>query len=138
MKKTRLPALQEIEVLTAYLPRLYAEGFSPIESWSGGEKQKDGSTTYPYLNYNPVVEEFFRHVSSDGWLDYEYNPEQTYQMLKDDNAIKTASLTQIQTMLTFCVRGERFSDGHWGVMIEKGHLRRLLERLNEIRSDQLR
>jgi hypothetical protein len=69
--------------LTTFLPRLYAEGFSPIKSWSGGEKQKDGSISFPYPNYNPVVEEFFRLVSSDGWLDHEYNPERAYQMLKD-------------------------------------------------------
>jgi hypothetical protein len=36
-------------------------------------------------------------------------------------------------MLTFCVRGERFSDGHCGEMIEKGYIRRLLERLNKIK-----
>ena len=92
MKNTRLPTLEEIETLTAYLPRLYAEGFSPIERWDGGEKLKDGSFTLPYPKYNPLVEEFFRHVSGDGWLDYEYNPEQAYAMLKDENAVKTASL----------------------------------------------
>src|SRR6185503_12735484 len=64
--------------------------------------------------------------------DYNYNPDQGYQMLKDEHLIKTASLSQIKTMLTFCVRGERFADGHWGEMIEKGHVRRLLERLNEV------
>lgn len=138
MKKTQLPTLQQIEALIAFLPRLYAEGFSPVESWSGGEKQKDGSFTIPYPNYNPVVEEFFRAVSSEGWLDHEYNPEQAYQMLKDENLVKTASLTQIQTMLTFCVRGERFSDGHWGEMIEKGYIRRLLERLEEIKAEQFK
>jgi hypothetical protein len=37
-------------------------------------------------------------------------------------------------MLTYCVRGERFSEGHWGAMIEQGHVRRLLERLVEIRA----
>jgi hypothetical protein len=137
MKKGRLPTVEEIDALTAFLPRLHAEGFSPVISWDGGEKRKDGSFTVPYPNYNPVVEEFFRTVSSEGWLDYEYNPEQAYQMLKDENLIKTASLPQIRTMLTFCVRGERFSDGHWGEMIEKGYIRRLLERLNEIKSEPL-
>jgi hypothetical protein len=137
MKKVRFPTLQEIEKLTAFLPRLYSEGFVPVESWGGGEKQKDGSISVPYPNYNPVVEEFFRLVASEGWLDHEYNPEQAYQMLKDENGIKTASLSQIKTMLTFCVRGERFSDGHWGEMIEKGYIRLLLERLNEIKSELL-
>ena len=73
-----------------------------------------------------------------GWLDYEYNPEQAYQMLRDENLVKTASLSQIKTMLTFCVRGERFSDGYWAAMIEKGYIRRLLERLNEIKSEGMK
>jgi len=137
MKNNRLPTLQEIERLTAFLPRLYSEGFVAVESWGGG-KQQDGSISLPYPNYNPVVEEFFRLVSGDGWLDHEYNPEQAYQMLKDENTIKTASLSQIQTMLTFCVRGERFSDGHWAQMIEEGYIRRLLERLNEIKSEMMK
>ena len=133
MKKTELPTLQDIERLTAYLPRLYAEGFSPVIRWEGGGKLKDGSFTLPYPTYDPLVEEFFRFEGA--WIDYEYNPEQAYQMLKDEAAVKIASLTQIKSMLTFCVRGERFSDGHWGEMIEKGYIRRILERLNEIKSE---
>ena len=133
MNKSRLPTHEEIETLTSYLPRLYAEGFSPVESWGGG-KMNDGSMTLPYPNYHPLVHEFFGHVASDGWLDYEYNPEQANRMLRDENTVKTASLEQIQTMLTFCLRGERFADGHWGEMIEKGYIRQLLERLNEIKS----
>ncbi|HET6596445.1 MAG TPA: DUF6508 domain-containing protein [Anaerolineales bacterium] len=134
MTKKELPTLKDIEELTTYLPRLYAKGFSPILTWEGGEKLKDGSLTMPYPSYNPLVEEFFCHVSSR-WLDYEYNPEQVYEMLKDESAIKTASLAEIKSMLTFCVRGERFSDGHWGEMIEKGYIRRVLERLNQIKSE---
>ena len=94
MKESR-PTLQDMEALTAFLPRLYAEGFSPVISWDGGEKQKDGSFSLPYPNYDAVVEEFYRLVSSGGWLDYEYNPEQAYQMLRDENLIKIASLSQI-------------------------------------------
>ena len=134
MHKTPLPTLQDIEALTAYLPRLYAEGFSPVIKWEGGEKLKDGSYSMPYPSYNSLVEEFFRLVSGR-WLDYEYDPEKAYQMLKDENRVKVASLPEIKTMLTYCVRGERFSDGHWAAMIEKGYIRRLLERLNEIKQE---
>ena len=135
MKKSSMPTLQEIDELTAYLPRLYADGFSLVLSWEGG-KQKDGTYTLPYPNYHPVVHEFFRAVSAGGWLDYGYDPEQAYQMLKDEALINRASLDQIKSMLTFCVRGERFSDGHWGEMIEKGYIRRLLERLTEIAEEK--
>jgi hypothetical protein len=137
MEKSRPPTLQEIEALTAYLPRLYADGFSPVLSWEGG-KQKDGSFTLPYPKYSSVVEEFFRSVAGEGWMDYEYNPGQAYQMLGDEELVRTASISQIKTMLTFCLRGERFSDGHWAQMIEEGHIRRLLERLSTIKSEQLK
>ena len=133
MKKDS-PTLQDIEALTAYLPRLYAAGFSPVKKWNGG-KQKDGTFTLPYPDYDPLVDEFFRTLSGGGWLDYNYNPEQAWKMIKDENFIKTATLSQIKSMLTFCVRGERFSDGHWEQMIKEGHIRRLLERLNVIKSE---
>lgn len=132
MKETPLPTVQDIEELTAFLPRLYAEGFSPILRWDGGEKLKDGSYSMHYPIYNKVVEEFFDAVRGP-WIDYQYNPERAYQMLQDEQAVKTASLAEIKTMLTFCLRGERFSDGHWAAMIEKGYIRRVLERLNEIK-----
>jgi hypothetical protein len=134
MNKTQLPTLQDVEALTAHLPRLYADGFSPVTRWDGAEKLKDGSFTLPYPSYDPLVEEFFNEVRR-AWIDYEYNPEQAYQMLKDEQAVKKASLSEIKSMLTFCVRGERFSDGHWGEMIEKGYIRRILERLIEIKSE---
>lgn len=138
MQKSEFTTLAQIETLIGYLPRLYAEGFVPIERWDGGEKQIDGSFTMPYPKYNPLVEEFFTTISRDGWLDHEYQPEQAIQMLQDEHLVKQASLDQIRTMLTFCVRGERFSDGHWGEMIQKGYIRQLLERLEEIKSEQFR
>jgi hypothetical protein len=50
MKKNFQPTLQDLEELTAFLPRLYAQGFSPIDSWGGGEKHKDGSFSMSYPN----------------------------------------------------------------------------------------
>lgn len=136
MKQNRLPTLQEIEKLTAFLPKLYEDGFSPIESWGGG-KQQDGSIQFPYPIYNPVVTEFFGLAAAECWRDYGYNPTKASLMLKDEDFVKTASLEQIRTMLTFCARGERFSDGHWGAVIKMGNIRCLLERLSEIKEDML-
>jgi hypothetical protein len=136
MNEPPLPTLQDIEKITAYLSRLYADGFSAVVRWHNSEKGSDGAWSVPYPDYDPLVEEFFREVSR-AWLDYAYDPEQAYHMLKDEDHIERASLVEIKTMLTFCVRGERFSDGHWEEMIQKGYIRRLLERLNTIK-DQLR
>ncbi len=51
------------------------------------------------------------------------------EILEDLDRIESASLDEVKTLLTYCVRGERFCDGHWGAVIESGLIPRLLERL---------
>ena len=131
----RLPTSEEIEELVLFLPRLYAEGFSPVKRWGGGIQNESGVTSFGYPEYEPVVEEFFRVASGECWDDNGYTSRNAGEMLKDEELIKTADLKQIKTMLTFCVRGERLCDGHWGSMIEEGHIRRLLQRLVELGSN---
>ena len=130
---SRNPTLREIEELVSFLPRLYAEGFTPIRRWGGGTRGADG-VSMPWPEYEEVVEEFFRVASSEWWMDDEYSPEEARRMLENGALIKAADLAQIKTMLTYCVRGERFCDGHWGAMIDGGHIRRLLLRLAEFGS----
>ena len=127
-KLSRAPTLEEIQKLTAFLPILYAPGFVSIEKWEGG-KQTDGTLTLPYPKYTPQVEEFFMIASQEQWCDFGYIPEIALSMIKEQDFIQSASLLDIKSMLTFCVCGERFSDGHWGEMIENGTIRRILERL---------
>jgi len=130
--KTRLPTQQEIEELVAFLPRLYAEGFTPITGWGGGTTGEDGVLTMPWPEYNETVLEFIRSASRCCWCDYQYHPGHAGKMLMDEEAVKHALIPQIKSMITYCVRGERFSDGHWGAMIDQGYIHRLLERLREL------
>lgn len=85
--------------------------------------------------YTHVVNEFFQTASKECWYDYSYSAENAANMLEEKNGVETGDLNQIKTMLTFCVRGERFCDGHWSAMIEEGHIWRILERLSEMRSE---
>jgi hypothetical protein len=133
--ETRLPTYPEIQKLIAFLPRLYSEGFEPVIMWNGGDQGKDGLFRLPWPEYNPVVEEFYRLAASECWLDYDYRPEEAARMLRDEGFINSAGFPEIKKMLTFCVRGERFSDGHWAEMIENGSIRRILERINELSAD---
>ncbi len=127
------PTRAQIEELVAYLPRLYAEGFEPVLRWHGGKPDAKGVWTLPYPQYNPVVEDFYRLATR--WLDYGYNPEEAAHMLATEGFVQNATFAQIKTMLTYCIRGEHFSDGHWAEMIERGHIRRLLERLAQLASE---
>jgi hypothetical protein len=128
----RLPDFGEIEQLVAYLPRLYADGFEPVLRWHGGTRNADGVLQLPYPEYDPLVEEFFRQLGAECWLDYDYDPETAWRTLRAEDQVARATLEQIKSMLTFCLRGERFADGHWEQMIKEGHIRRLLTRLEQL------
>lgn len=133
MKTNQTPSFAEIDRLTAYLPILYAEGFKPVKVWHGGVKDKNGMMHVPYPEYHEAVIKFFRLVSTNSWLDYQYIPQDAWRVLRNEKAVASASLEEIKTMLTYCVRGERFCDGHWAFMIEDGYVRQILERLIELR-----
>ena len=120
------PTRQEIEALVAYLPRLYADGFQPIVRWV------DHGGTLPTPEYHEAVTAFFKAAGQPCWRDYAYNPSLAGKQLADEAFVKTADLAQIKTLLTYCVRGERFSAGHWGALVEQGHIRRLLQRLAQL------
>ncbi len=67
---------------------------------------------------------------------YPYDPERAGNMINDHAKIKAANIDQIKEMLTFCVRGEHFCDGHWGAMIEDGSIGRLLIRLTQLKNTE--
>ena len=133
-KPTRLPDEEEIAELNAYLPRLYAPGFIPLKNRAGGRDDKSGVSQASYPVYDALVNEFIQAASRECWCDHNYEPPEAGKMLRDEAFIKTGDLQDIKTLLTFCVRGERFCYGHWARMIENGNIRRLLERLVEISS----
>jgi hypothetical protein len=135
--RTRKPTPQEIEELVSFLPQLYAKEFAPIKKWNSGTKEEDGSFITPWSEYDTVVDAFFQVASKECWSDYDYCPEEAGRMLENTDMIQNANLDQIKTMLTYCVRGERFCTGHWGAMIEGGQIRRLLLQLAKIGSKEI-
>ncbi len=130
--KTRNPTSQEIQELVSFLPVLSAEGFTPVTKWSGGSENSDGVITMTFPEYDDAVKAFMKAASCECWADYDYQSKVAAKMLKNKDVIETADMDRIKTMLTFCVRGERFCDGHWEKMIQEGHVIRLLQRLTEL------
>jgi hypothetical protein len=127
---------ERIDELLRFLPVLGSPGPGTEPQWHHLDQEpKDGVFVMPYPAYPPVVEEFFRLAGQDCWCDFQYAPEQAGEMVRDDAAIASASLAQIKTMLTFCVRGERFCDGHWGAMVREGRIGAILRRLSQLRSE---
>lgn len=130
-----MPTKEEIDALTAFLPHLAAEDFSPVKEWKGGERRDDGVITMPWPDYEQVVLDFFQAASASCWTDGGYLQSDAVDRIGDEGFVENASLDEILSMLAWCVRGERFCDGHWANVIEAGHVRRLLERLVRIRAE---
>jgi hypothetical protein len=125
----------QIDELLRFLP-LFSHPNEELEpQWHGigSAPEKDGSLQMPYPTYPPIVKDFFGVAGQPCWSDRGYLPEVAAKMIQSDEAIASASLSEIRTMLTFCVRGERFCDGHWGAMIRQGRIAAILNRLVQLR-----
>ena len=134
MTRTPQPTARDIENLLAFLPRLYADGFTPIKSVH--TRGADGEiVAFPWAEYDDVVNEFTDCIRRDCWYDYDYVPADVEKIIESEEAIKAATLPQIRSMLTYVLRRERFSDGWWGHVIEGGYVRRILERLAELEEE---
>jgi hypothetical protein len=134
--KSQLPTAIEIKELVDFLPILYASEFKAIKERT--TENPDSSLYFPYPTYTEPVKRFFTLASKECWLDCQYNPVETKNMLEDEKIVKNASLEELKTMLTYCVQGERFCGGFWASMIESGKIRVLLERLKEIQNDKIK
>ena len=126
---------EKMDELLRFLPLFENPDREYVKDWGGGELTSDGAMTVPYPIYCDDVLEFFTLAGQAHWADYGYKPQEAYRMLSDDDLVSSASLDQIKTMLTYCVRGERFADGHWAHMLESGRVVALLRRLAVLREE---
>lgn len=85
------------------------------------------ATGYPV--YPPALKDFFSAASAPGWQVHGYDPPFVGRCLRTPGALEASDLSGLCLLLTWMVRGERFSAGHWGAMLEHGHLQRWLARL---------
>lgn len=125
----KMPSRDDIEKLLAYLPLFEQRNRQFIKQWNGGEKLENGSITLAYSVFEEDVEHFFRLASEPCWMNSKYNPETAGHMIEDRQYVSKADIESIRTMLTYCVRGERFCDGHWGSVLETGKVVAILLRL---------
>lgn len=125
---------ERIDELLSFMPKLGKPGPEVSPEWRGVREHPDGGEfALPYPIYPREVETFFNLAAQPCWCDPGYAPDQVGSLIRNDAAIASASLSEIRTMLTFCVRGERFCDGHWDAMIQGGRVGAILRRLEQLR-----
>ena len=119
---------EHIDRLLPFLPRFERTD----QSFVTGTVEA-GDVTAPRPVYADDVVEFFELASRPEWQDPDYDPVEAGRMLEDEFQVGQASLDQIRAMLTYCVRGERFTSGHWEAVLRSGQVAALLRRLAELR-----
>ena len=129
-----LPTGADIDRLTAFLPVLYPGGVSIVERWSRGREDEEDFSDLPQPGLGDVVFQFFRAAHAKCWREYGYSPEEAWAKLEQAGFIESADLRQIMALLTFCEQGERRCAGFWDDVVEDGHIRRILERLLQLRA----
>jgi len=127
-----------MDELVAFLPKFCQEGFVPVDRWGGATKGPDGVLLMPWPEYDPLVHQFVEVASRECWTDFHYVSNLADAQSQDIGDVCRASLAQVKTLLTSFVRGERFCDGHWASRINQGHIRRLLQRVSELRATDTR
>jgi hypothetical protein len=124
MNENEPTTIEKIDQLLQFLPGFEEPDRQFVEKWQG---------YYPV--YAADVQQFVRLAGDSWWMDTSYQPNEAGQMLADDAVVQSANLDQIRTMLTFFIRGERFSDGHWEHLLENGRIQTLLHRLKMLRKE---
>lgn len=66
-------------------------------------------------------------------MDYDYNPSIQEALIQDARFIHSASLKDIKSLLTYCIRAEKHSEGNMAKMINAGYIKNILLRLEQIR-----
>jgi len=118
-----LPSVAQIDALLALGARMDPE-----------QPYADRPPIGPWPDYAEPVAAFFREAGRPWWSDHGYRPEVEGARLRDPEALAAASLAELRSMLTYCVRSERFGDGAWGSLVQHGQVHAWLARLAELRA----
>jgi hypothetical protein len=128
------PKLDDVDRLLAFLPKLGAGDLQiyaddPIE-----ESPDDGVLRMYSRRYSDDVQGLLDASRAPAWRDADYGQKKADEILSDPKRIAVASLQDIKTLLTFCVRSERFAEGSWGSRVRSGEISAVLNRLAELKS----
>lgn len=117
---------QDIDELLNFLPRFKNATGDFIKKWNF-------DSLFPYPDYNEDSDKFFRFLQMSKWMDCYHIPEELHEIIEDVHSIEKADIATIRRLLTYCVRGERFCDGFFGVMLRDGKITAILKRLQTLR-----
>ena len=82
--------------------------------------------------YRKDVREFFALLQEREWDYLDYLSPEIREFVKYPDKIQFATLKQIKGILTYCLKGERYVEGHRNVMLKRGVVQEALRRLKNL------
>ena len=125
---------EKMDELLQFLPLFEVPGRSYVRPLASPGAGAEGESIPPCPEYCEDVLAFFWLAGQPCWSDFGYDPRQAQALLGDDAFVGTCSLEELKTLLTYCVRSERFGDGAWLHLLESGRIVALLRRLAVLRT----
>jgi hypothetical protein len=122
-----------LEALAAFAAELGADDFV-AGHWLGGERREDGVLSFPMWLPGEVLGRFTDVCYRLGWVTPAFDwtewidRDENQALLEDPSQLGTASLDDLQRVLTATIRGERFSEGSLAAYAESGLLQAVAER----------
>ena len=129
---TDRPASQtDYHKLLDYIP-YFADSSNQFVECTEMQKNEDGSFSFPYCSYSEMVREFEKTVYDTEFIFKGDYLEGISGKATDPAFIERCDLETLRKIMTSCVRGERFCEGHLASVIENGLILKVLKRLEEL------
>lgn len=106
---------------------------TPVAQQMSTGPSPDGIWAYQGARYPDEFYRFRDVLVESGWLDLEYDSDLGHGYMERPERVKESSFEVARSLLTYCDRGERFSEGFWGEALDSGFVFKVLMRLGEIR-----
>jgi hypothetical protein len=118
---------EQLDAVLRFLP-IFEQPGVVFGEWRSPEGQ------VPYYSMTGEAMDFFRAIQPILFpFDWPSWQEEAEKYVVDPQALATAGLLALRKLLTTHVRKDRFVEGHFGAMLESGHITAILRRLREIR-----
>lgn len=123
-----VPKQEQIEKITSFL-----ENFEDTQQiFMENKKDNRGLTQKNSYEYRKDVKEFFTLLQEREWDYLDYLSPEIREFIKNPDKIQFATLKQIKGILTYCLKGERYVEGHRNVMLKRGVVQAALKRLKNL------
>jgi hypothetical protein len=124
-----------IQPLTAYLAKL--QSIDPNRPGTRIEAGRGGAQTIIPADNDPILDEFFS-MAANQIPPTDYTKFPVSEWLAQSDFLDRAHLPQLQIVLVWMTRGEKFCTGFWDGELQNGNLIRLVTRLAELLKSPLR